>query len=247
MKRVTITELREKTKGIFVLVHGAAAGGWVFRDVAKLLRHYGYDVYTPTLTGLGERSHLMNKDINLDLHIQDVVNHIESYGMKDVYLVGHSYGGAIISGVVNKIPDKIKKQIYLDSFFLEEDKTILDTIGKNETDDLEKLVNEEGEGWYLPKSYFGDARGIFMKDMPWGPYKGKIKFKPEWFEVKGAYINCTSEVGKAKMLDNVKERVKEKVQDFGWEYYELNSGHAPMTKSPDREELVDILLKIAEV
>ncbi|MGL4393546.1 MAG: alpha/beta fold hydrolase, partial [Fusobacteriaceae bacterium] len=114
-KKFNINELRKNSKGTFVLVHGAGVGGWVFRDVAILLRAYGYNVFTPTLTGLGEREHLLTKDINLSLHAQDIINHIKFYGMAEVFLVGHSYGGAVISVVADKMPINIKKQIYLDS------------------------------------------------------------------------------------------------------------------------------------
>src|SRR5581483_7491643 len=82
----------------FVLVHGAWHGAWCWRRVARLLAKNGHEVFTPTLTGVGERSHLLNPSINVDTHILDVVNEMKWQELKDVVLVGHSYGGVVISG-----------------------------------------------------------------------------------------------------------------------------------------------------
>jgi pimeloyl-ACP methyl ester carboxylesterase len=100
----------------FVLVHGAWIGGWCWRAQAQALRKAGHEVYTPTLTGLGERSHLMSPSINLDTHITDVVNVIEREELPDLVLVGHSYGGMVISGVADRLPGRISSLVYLDAF-----------------------------------------------------------------------------------------------------------------------------------
>ena len=100
----------------FVLVHGAWIGGWCWRPNAQALRRAGHEVFTPTLTGLGERSHLMNPSINLDTHITDVVNVIKYEELSDVILVGHSYGGMVVTGVADKLPEKIASLVYLDAF-----------------------------------------------------------------------------------------------------------------------------------
>lgn len=100
----------------FVLVHGAWHGGWCWRDVATILRDNGHEVFTPTLTGLGERSHLMSPDIDMDTHIQDIVNVIGWEELDDVILVGHSYGGNVITGVADRIKDRLRHVVYLDAF-----------------------------------------------------------------------------------------------------------------------------------
>jgi hypothetical protein len=99
--RVTVAEAQNASK-TFVLVHGAWHGGWCWRRVSDLLERKGHKVFTPTLTGLGERSHLMSRDINLDTHIMDVVNVIKWEGLKDVCLVAHSYGGWPVSGAIEQ-------------------------------------------------------------------------------------------------------------------------------------------------
>jgi pimeloyl-ACP methyl ester carboxylesterase len=100
----------------FVLVHGAWHGGWCYKRVAQRLRARGHEVYTPTLTGLGERSHLLHAGINLSLHVQDILNVLEWEELSDVVLCGHSYGGMVITGVAATAPQKIASLVYLDAF-----------------------------------------------------------------------------------------------------------------------------------
>jgi pimeloyl-ACP methyl ester carboxylesterase len=100
----------------FVLVHGAYQGGWVYARVARLLREAGHDVYTPTPTGVGERSHLAHNAINLDTHIQDSVSVFKHEDITDAILCGHSYGGMVITGVAGEIGERIRTLFYIDAF-----------------------------------------------------------------------------------------------------------------------------------
>jgi pimeloyl-ACP methyl ester carboxylesterase len=110
----------------FVLVHGAWIGGWCWRPNAQALRKAGHEVFTPTLTGLGERSHLLSASIDLDTHITDIVNVIKYEELPDVVLVGHSYGGMVVTGVADRLPDKIRSLIYLDAFVPESGQSLVD-------------------------------------------------------------------------------------------------------------------------
>jgi len=98
----------------YVLVHGGGHGGWCYQRVAKLLRDAGHDVYTPTLTGLGERAHLLGPHVDLDLHVQDVVAVMHYEDLHDVILVGHSYGGMVITHAADRAPDRVGRLVYLD-------------------------------------------------------------------------------------------------------------------------------------
>jgi pimeloyl-ACP methyl ester carboxylesterase len=100
----------------YVLVHGAWHGGWCWSRVAPLLREANHEVYTPTLTGLGERVHLASPDVDLMTHVTDVVNVIEFEDLRNVVLVGHSYGGQVVTGVAGAIPERIGQLVYLDAF-----------------------------------------------------------------------------------------------------------------------------------
>lgn len=109
----------------YVLVHGGWQGGWVFQRLARLLRAAGHEAYAATLTGLGERSHLANMPINLDTHITDVANLIVFEALTDVVLVGHSYGGMVITGVADQLADRIGALVYLDALVPEDGDTLL--------------------------------------------------------------------------------------------------------------------------
>lgn len=113
----------------FVLIHGAWHGGWCYVRVADILRARGHCVYTPTLTGLGERSHLLSGAINLSTHIQDVINVIQWEGLHDVVLCGHSYAGMVITGVADRVSEKIASIVYLDAFVPETGQSLFDCVG----------------------------------------------------------------------------------------------------------------------
>ena len=99
----------------YVLVHGGGHGGWCWQRLAPLLRAEGHDVHTPTLTGLGERSHLVRPETDLDTHVTDVAAVLEYEDLTDVILVGHSYGGMVITGTADRVPDRIAQIVYLDA------------------------------------------------------------------------------------------------------------------------------------
>src|SRR5512138_2664893 len=104
-----------QSKPTIVIVHGAWGGAWAFKRVEAMLRDKGYNVYRPQLTGLGDRVHLARPDIGLSTHIEDVVNMILFEDLHDITLVGHSYGGMVITGVADRVPDRIKRLVYLDA------------------------------------------------------------------------------------------------------------------------------------
>lgn len=120
----TTRRTSKKGKPTYVIVHGAWGGGWGFKEVDFLLSKHGYKVYRPTLTGQGERVHLANPGIDLETHITDVVNLILWEDLHDVVLVGHSYGGMVITGVADRVPDRIAQLIYLDAFVPEHGESV---------------------------------------------------------------------------------------------------------------------------
>ena len=106
---------RSGRKAIFVLVHGGGHGGWCWKRVADPLRAAGHAVYAPSLTGLADRSHLLTPDIDLDTHIADIVNLLKWEDLTDVILVGHSYGGMVITGIADRAPERVGQLVYLDA------------------------------------------------------------------------------------------------------------------------------------
>ncbi|MCK9902114.1 alpha/beta hydrolase [Frankia sp. Cpl3] len=113
----------------YVLVHGGGHGGWCYQPVARLLRAAGHEVHAPTLTGVGERSHLASPTVDLELHIQDVVAVLHYEDLRDVILVGHSYGGMVITGVADRAADRVGRLVYLDAANPVNGQSLLDVAG----------------------------------------------------------------------------------------------------------------------
>lgn len=134
----------------FVLVHGAWRGSWCWKRVRQGLQALGHDVHTPTLTGVGERSHLLSPQVNLDTHIDDIVNLIRWEELSDVVLCGHSYGGCVISGVADRIPDRIGALVYLDAFVLQDGQCVHDALPAAARDAQIDLARQVGDGWKVP-------------------------------------------------------------------------------------------------
>jgi pimeloyl-ACP methyl ester carboxylesterase len=114
----------------YVLVHGGGHGGWCYQRVARILRASGHEVHTPTLTGVGDRSHLVSPDVDLDLHIRDVVALLTYEDLREVILVGHSYGGMVITGVADRSADRIGKLVYLDAANPVNGQSLVDVTGE---------------------------------------------------------------------------------------------------------------------
>jgi pimeloyl-ACP methyl ester carboxylesterase len=133
----------------FVLVHGAFHGGWCWRDVAASLRAAGHAVFTPTLTGLGERSHLAAPAVDLSTHVHDVAQVIEWEGLQSVVLVGHSYGGMVITGVADRLADRLAALVYLDALVPENGDCVLDLQPPERRAAILEEVAANG-GWLWP-------------------------------------------------------------------------------------------------
>jgi pimeloyl-ACP methyl ester carboxylesterase len=113
----------------YVLVHGGGHGGWCYQRVAHLLRAEGHDVYTPTLTGLGERAHLLDDKVDLERHIADVAAVLRFEDLRDVILVGHSYGGMVITGAADRVPERVGRLVYLDAATPRNGQSLVDVAG----------------------------------------------------------------------------------------------------------------------
>jgi pimeloyl-ACP methyl ester carboxylesterase len=121
-------------KETFVLVHGATAGGWEWKSTGRFLTEDGHTVYRATLTGLGERMHLNSTDVDLQMHINDVVNLILFEDLRDIVLTGHSYGGMVITGVMDRVPERIKHVVFLDAAVPDDGMSIWDLFGNTPQD-----------------------------------------------------------------------------------------------------------------
>src|SRR6266704_3351854 len=141
--QVIVTQaMAQSAKPTIVIVHGAWGGAWAFRRVDALLRDKGYNVYRPQLTGLGDRVHLSRPDIGLSTHIEDVVNTILFEDLHDIILVGHSYGGMVITGVADRVPDRIRRLVYVDAFVPNDGESVMSIVGRH-GDWLKPMIKDD--------------------------------------------------------------------------------------------------------
>ena len=231
----------------YVLLHGSWHGGWCWRRVADRLRAAGHVVYTPTHTGLGERSHLLSRDITLDVLVQDVVNVLEWEDLRDVILVGHSFGGIGITGAADRVPDRIRHLVYLDSLILENGQSPFSVLPPDVTEARRKLAQEFSEGVSVPvpdPSAFGvtdpeDLAWLKAKCTPHpvSTYDDALDLKnPVGNRRPATYIAVKPEYGPTAASRSFAKQQK------NWRYVELEAGHDAMVTSP--AALVDLLTTI---
>jgi len=225
----------------YVLVHGATAGGWIWPPIPAMLRQAGHTVYTPTLTGLGERAHLISPDIGLNTHINDIVGVFTYEDLRDVILVGHSYGGAVVTGVAEMIPERIRQLVYLDALIPEDGQAVKDLYPLDIAKLLAEYIKAQGDGWrYPPPEPRGDSR---FADHP-----ARTMFEPLTLDnprartIPRVYIYCTDKGDAGPQHQGIIQTAA-RARAAGWPFYEIKTGHHPMQTAP--EELVRILLSFA--
>lgn len=232
----------------FVLVHGASHGGWCWRAVAERLRGHGYCVTTPTLTGLGERAHLLDGAIDLDTHITDITNHIRFEELDDIVLVGHSYAGAVITGVANRMAGRIGRLIYLDAVLLKDGETVMSQAPKAVAEQRMQFAKEAG-GLVMPvppASAFGvtdPEQSAWLESKltphPINTYLTELRLDgTTGTDLPAAYIECTDPLYRG--LDQSHNRARQ----TGWPLHQLATGHDAMVVAP--RETADLLEAIAE-
>jgi pimeloyl-ACP methyl ester carboxylesterase len=230
----------------YVLIHGAFHGGWCWQMVAKELRSKGNSVYTPTLSGQGERKNTLDTNINLETHIQDVVNTIVMEDLHNVILVGHSYAGAVIAGVADRIPGRLSKLVFLDALIVENGQSANDLNPADVVEGFKTASIKNDNGLSIPilsSKFFGvtDSATINWADLkltnqPYRTFSQKLVLRnPYGNNVPITYIACTGPELRAiqRSVDIAKNKK-------GWKYLELNSGHDAMLIKPVR--LAELLL-----
>ena len=234
----------------YVLVHGGGHGGWCYRKVARRLRAAGHEVHAPTLTGLGERSHLLSPDVDLDLHITDVVNVLEYEDLRDVILVGHSYGGMVITGVADRAATRVGRLVYLDAANPTDGQSLVDVTGG-----MISAVRQQGEvvdgvelvigPTAIPPAFYGvtdEADVAWMADRltphPWRCFEQPLRLTNE--EALGAipqyHVVCTSTLATRDPELMAEARA-------GGRLWSVDTGHDLMVTEP--QAVTDALVEIA--
>ena len=231
----------------YVLVHGAWHGGWCWRRVADRLKSEGHRVFTPTLTGLGERAHLLTREVDLDTHIADVVGLLVAEELEDVVLVGHSYGGIVITGVAAREKSRLWQLVYLDAAIVEDGATWSSISPPEVALARRKAAKESSDGLSIPVP----EAGVFgltdpddldwvqrrMTPQPFAAYDQKMSWRgPVGNGLPKVYVDCTEPAYAG--LAAVKDRYRGKP---GWTFVELKTGHDAMVSAP--AETAQVLLR----
>jgi pimeloyl-ACP methyl ester carboxylesterase len=217
-------------RSTFVLVHGGWAGGWVWREVASHLRAAGHEVFTPTLTGLGERVHLATPETDLATHIQDILGVLEYEDLREVILVGHSFGGMVITGVAERVPERLAHLVYLDALVPEDGQSLADILGPEIRARLEGAAQAYGDGWRVPHDP-PDTPRMTPHPLRTGVQALAVK-NPAAKALPRTFIYCAE--GKEEMatgfaITGAAQRAK---ADGSWRYLELPTRHVPMETEP---------------
>jgi pimeloyl-ACP methyl ester carboxylesterase len=230
----------------YVLVHGGFHGGWCWVRVAERLRAAGHQVFTPTLTGLGERSHLLTPDVSLSTHIEDLVNVLTFEQLSDVVLVGHSYGGMVITGVADRLAGRIGALVYADAFVPRDGQSLIDFYPAGA---LEVLKADASGGWLLtpPEAVIYDLKAQDDRDwidglltpQPLRTLTDPISLvsDPDAFAGRRTFV-CALDYQRPQFRQ-LKARFED---DPTWATHGVHSGHNLMVDVPDA--LAAILLDI---
>jgi pimeloyl-ACP methyl ester carboxylesterase len=229
----------------FVLVQGAFEGGWYWRRVAALLERQGHTVFRQSLTGLGERSHLIAPSVDLETHIADVMNLMHYEGLDGVTLVGHSYGGMVVTGVADRMAERIAALVYLDAAWPEDGQSMFDLVRPERRDAMRAAAASAGEGWKVPcppvRSWgIADPAEEAEMEALVGPHP--LACFTQKLALAGHHLAIRRKVYvlASRYRPSPFERLAERARTTpGWETHELPTHHFPMISMP--EEVCAIL------
>jgi len=226
----------------FVLVHGTTGGGWVWKRIAKRLKDAGHVVYRPTLTGLGERVHLATRDVGLATHIQDIVNVITYEELSDIILVGHSYGGIVVDGVAEAIPERIREIVYLDAVIAQDGESVADCVGPEARARFSSQVAEQGDGWLIPVQRGPNDLPGKNTPHPWKSWSDPIhRSNPAAAAIPRIYLRCIADKQPGSDWEKTTATSWQRAQANGWRLVEVDTVHQI---SPDPEPKAAALLAL---
>jgi pimeloyl-ACP methyl ester carboxylesterase len=230
-----------------LVAHGAWSAGWAWKKMRPLMRQRGHEFYTPTYTGIGERSHLANPDINLDTHIADLLNVIELEDLRDFVLIGHSYGGMVATGVADRAAERIAQLIYLDAFVPRDGESLLGLLPSDIAARMREAVRTAGEGWKVPPNPMPPDTP--QADLDWAMprrvmqpvkcFEQPIRLTGAVEKLPRTYIYCTR-TPPGDVFGQFARRAKSE----GWRYLEIDSSHNPHITMP--QEFAALLERIVQ-
>jgi len=213
-----------------------------------LLAARGHRLVTPTYTGLGERAHLAHRDIDLDAHIEDLLSVMLYEDLRDVVLVGHSYGGMVATGAAERALERVAQRVYLDAFVPRDGQALLDLVSPEARAAMRKAASEQGEGWRIPPNPVADDTAeadrawILPRRVmqPLATFEQALRVYGVADHLPRSYVYC-KRAGPGDVFRQFAERAQ---REPGWRLFELDASHSPNVTAP--EALADLLAAIAD-
>jgi pimeloyl-ACP methyl ester carboxylesterase len=232
----------------FLVAHGAWAAGWFWTKMRPRLAAHGHTLFTPTCTGVGERVHLAHPGIDLEQHIADLLQVIEFEDLRDVHLIGHSYGGLTATGVADRVPARIAQVIYLDAIAPRDGDSFFSVIPAATRERMQKAALEHGDGWRIPANPMPPDASA--EDVAWAVPRRvmqPIKTFEQPLRLSGAverlprtYVYCTRHAP-----DDIFRPFADRARaDPAWQYREMDASHNPQVTVPD--ELARLLQALVD-
>lgn len=231
----------------FLVAHGAWSAGWAWKKMRPLLNSLGHELFTPTYTGIGERLHLAHPEVGLETHIADILGVLEFEDLRNVVLIGHSYGGMVATAVADREPGRLMCLVYLDAFVPRDGQALFDLQPEAVRADMREAARTLGDGWRIPPNPLPPDTS--ERDVAWitprrvmqpiKTFEQPVRLSGAGEQLPKTYIHCT----RTGPVDIFKPFAQGARSEPGWGYLEIDASHSPHVTAP--EQLADMLDRIA--
>ncbi|QOZ30042.1 alpha/beta fold hydrolase [Bradyrhizobium sp. CCBAU 51753] len=219
----------------FLVCHGAWSAGWAWKKMHPLMQAAGHRLITPSYTGLGERAHLANQSLDLEAHIHDVLSVISYEDLRDIVLVGHSYGGMVATGVADRMRERIAQLIYIDAFVPRDGQSLFD-LNEPGIESMRKAARD-GDGWRIPPmqtppdTSAADVEWLSSRRvaMPIKCFEQKLKLQHGETTLPRCYIYAT----RITPADTFGQFARRTRNEPGWRHFEIDASHSPNVTAPE--------------
>jgi pimeloyl-ACP methyl ester carboxylesterase len=220
-----------------LVAHGAWSAGWAWKKMRPLLRARGHEIFTPTYTGLGERVHLASPHVDLETHIADLLGVLQFEDLREVVLIGHSYGGMVATGVADRAPERVAQLVYVDAFVPHDGQCLFDLLGAESSARMREAARTVGDGWRTPPSAV--PLDTSEEDIAWvtprrvmqplRTLEQPVHLTGASARLPKAYIYCT----RARPGDVFQQFAQRACTEPGWRYFEIDASHNLHITAPE--------------
>ena len=221
----------------FLVAHGAWSAGWAWKKMRPLLSNLGHELFTPTCTGIGERAHLASPEVGLETHIADILGVLKFEDLRNVVLIGHSYGGMVATAVADREPERLALLVYLDAFVPRDGQSLFDLHPELVRASMREAARTSGDGWRVPPNPLppdtseADVAWIMPRRVmqPVRTFEQPVTLTGAGERLPKTYVYCTR-TGPVDVFGPFAERARSRP---GWHYFEIDASHSPHITAPE--------------